>query len=400
MGETRAKKTSKRSLKAQNESNGKSSIADMSRPHQSLVKMSRQTSLSSLRPSVIMKDAESFGDRRLTEAREVEGRGVGLFAVRTIPRGTLVLAEIPSIRVTGIEEADDGNAEILFQQKFETMPKADRKHFLKLHDSQKANFSRVRSIYHTNCYNLARPRSELGGSCMGLQASRINHSCAGVNVQFSFLERIPPRLLQRLSNQHEAESEGVDDAGKRGVMLFYAVKKIQRGHEILSNYESAYLTSQQRQIIMQFHYGFTCDCKACMPGNNPYWMKSDARRRELTQCRTELISLETSWRAGHCNSAPHAFSGAQLDKRSPKTLDMSCQSGAMIVLLRIVELLELEGLVGIDLVNAYHKLVKWSRRGGEKDNVEAEKWARLEKEAIVAVFGPYSSRSHDVVVEP
>lgn len=232
----------------------------------------------------------SIYDPSRIEVRLTPNKGFALYAASTIPQGHIVLAEIPLIRLTTEDESKELQAEEILLERFNYLSESKRKAFKKLHDTRKDGFSRLRSIYHSNCYNLDGPRSVHGGSCIGLKASRINHACVP-NVQFSFQEVVPEGLL----DECETKDNDVSDNGRRavssGVMIFLALKKITRGREIVSNYESIYATRKQRQFQLQIHYGFRCDCEVCV-ANEEYGVKDDMKRLEMMRLRRKVNSVE------------------------------------------------------------------------------------------------------------
>lgn len=314
MGQTREKKASKRALKAKisvnaisdiarqfeslhlllpdDKASGKSIAIDSS-VHLAPPVLSSKSSRSSLRSSAISvfsiskNEAQSY-DPSLVEVRNTVDRGFALFATSRIPRGKLVLAEIPVLRLTSQDEENEAAVDQILSNKFDRLPKTFQKDFKKLHDAKKAGFSRLKSVYHSNCYNLEAPRSKDGGSCVGFIASRINHSCIP-NVQFSFSEIIPEHIFD--SQSGTSMRNGAEANSENGVMLFHALKTIPRGKEIVSNYETVYATASQRQLQLQMHYGFRCRCEACVALTD-FWTKSDERRREMMNHRNELKRME------------------------------------------------------------------------------------------------------------
>lgn len=429
MGQTREKKPSKRSLKAQQPraKTGKASAttgqASASTTHDQdnspLVDASDHFSLVEFQNKPLRSGRQLSGTptseidpataQSSVEICKVAGKGFGLFAAFTIAKGALVLAEVPVIRLTKDEETDQSQAEELIQSKYELLDKVERKQYRRLHDAKKDGFSELRSIYHTNCYNLAGSRSERGGSCVGIKASRINHSCIP-NVQFSFLEMVPEGLIPFINESEELASEAARHpyAGEsKGVMLFYAIKKIQKGHEIVSNYESIYYTAQQRKTRLQLFYGFTCDCRACTDSENAFWSRSDDRRRGMIRLKREVADFEHEWRRNRAEREPHTpASGGQFDDAEVQVSEAlsnvslkvrAAQSDVSVitsVLERLLELLDQEGLGGIELVDTYHRLWKWSSRSYEPS--KAKKWVELERDAARVAFGSYSARLKDI----
>jgi len=332
-------------------------------------------------------------DPSLVTIKATPERGLGLFAAHRIREGALVLAEVPTLRFVGDEEADEEFDQRL-RQRYNGLPRESRNSCLKLHNSKKAGFSKLKSIYFSNCYNLEPPRSVHGGSCVGITASRINHSCVP-NVQFSFEEEAPTWLFQSLdydSSGSEVTASGITHsdtaASPLGVMLFHAIKDIQAGKEIVSNYESAYLLAASRQLKQQMYYGFICDCQACVGLNvgNQHWSYSDDRRRAMIMCRRRVDQAEGEWQSeGRCLGSSHQ----KLEGGG------GTECGQVIATLeRLADLLGKEGLRGVELANTYKELAKWSQRAGDHD--AAKKWCLHERNTSIIAFGAWSRRVEEV----
>lgn len=275
--------------------------------------------------------------------RHTPNKGFAVFATRRILPGTLVLAETPVIRISGAEEAaGDTQADSALYSAFSELPRAQQKEFRTLHDTQKAGFTQTKSIYFSNCYNLS-VRSSEGGSCIGLKASRMNHSCVP-NVQFSFSDSL-------------------------GQMLFYAIRPIARGKEVLSTYDTVFETRAQRQRKQVMYYGFRCDCEACVPMNE-FWEKSDERRAELVMLRKEVKKAEKRWEEGEMNIG--------------KT------TGVLADLKRMESLMIKESLMGDCLANVYKSLAKWASRAGRE--VEELEWKTKQRDVWINCGGRGSAR--------
>lgn len=350
MGQTREKKPSKRSLKAE----AAVEPASQSLSSSSLLP-SPSLSLSLSRPtSLAPAEDETIYDPSLVEVRHTETKGYALFATRRIPAGTLILQETPLIRLTRNDEEIELNTEHILAQRHRDLPKDVQRQYTKLHDSQKSDFSKIKSIYFSNCYNLTGDRSVYGGSCIGAIASRINHSCVP-NVQFSF-----------------QESGDLSGSRAAGLMRFYAVKAIAKDREVTSNYESIFLTAVQRRGRLQMYYGFQCDCEACSGSvlGHGFWASSDDRRREMIRLKHEIESA-----------------GKQRDQDEVE--------GVIAALQRMEVLLVKEGLWGDPLARVYADLARWCIVANRRD--EAVKWLSSEQRVCVMCFGTHSRRARDVV---
>lgn len=397
MGETRAKKPSNRALKGKKKAD-RASSANEEPPSISVASFSsstetRQTadsdnylsptSLSSKtsRTSLLSSNSSAtrYGSHQLedydpsrVEIRSTHHKGFALFATSLIRQGQIVLAEIPVVRFTTFDESEKLAADDVLREKFKSLSKASLKAFKNLHDSKKDGFSRLRSIYHSNCYNLEGSRSVHGGSCVGLKASRINHSCIP-NVQFSFEETAPQTLLERFKiNEGIAYEQGESDL-HAGIMIFYALRNIPRGTEIVSNYETIYATRKQRQFQLQMHYGFQCDCDACVPCTD-HWADDDHRRLEMIKLRQKIDATQrhvvvtkgvlangADADLYHIKQIRHADSTQDtVEHLAPLSTD--CCQDMVQVLRRLETLLKNSKLVGIEQEKIQQELVVWEDR--------------------------------------
>lgn len=400
MGETRAKKLSNRALKANrskdsasratgeppitltkpsdNDIHGTSSTSDASTylmppslssrtSHSSLVSSSSTSSWSR------KHEVESYDPSRI-EVQPTPNKGYALFAASRIPKGAIVLAEIPIIRLTAKDESRKLAAEEVLRKKFDNLPKTFQKDFKKLHDAKKDGFSQLRSIYHSNCYNLDGSRSTYGGSCIGITASRINHSCIP-NVQFFFEEVVPENLFE---NTRDTNSDTLTDNKYDptvGVIVFRALRSIPRGKEIVSNYETIYATRTQRQLQLQMHYGFRCDCDACN-ATTGFWASSDDRRREMIKYRQQVDAVENSFviekeamPSGLVVDVYYQKEKRITGEASEMTdglvpLSVNCCEETARMLHELEKLLFKEGLLGIELQRVKQEQAVWTKRAG------------------------------------
>jgi hypothetical protein len=348
-------------------------------------------------------------------------KGYGLVAATRIPPGTLVLEEEPVIRLTEEEEEEEedrSQVEDLIQARLQSLSATIKKNFKHLHDTDKAGFTVERSIYYSNCYNLSAFRSRHGGSCLGLKAARINHSCIP-NVQFSFVESdlSHPTALQN-SLSIPFASEDMTDANpntwsQKGLMRFHAIRAIRRGEEILSNYDSAYLTARERRLSQQSYYGFQCDCRACSETDGG--AKSNDNRTKMIQYRRAVREAEMKWRAGAVGRNPatetdydtknrgwdrmaglseeqqrlNAMGNAvdiKSSTRHTSNYKMKDEIPAIIdTLQNLARILRDEKLFGIELADTYNKLAKWSERADDLEGVKT--WLKTERETCLIAFG-------------
>jgi len=354
-------------------------------------------------------------DASLIEVRHTPDKGYALFTSRRIPAGTLILAEAPIIRLTAAEESSPSiSVEDILAQRFQALPKSCQKTYLKLHDSEKASFSRIKSIYFSNCYDLGKldTGSAYGGSAIGLLASRINHSCIP-NVQFSFADTVPSHLSHLVS---DIDQRDASNGPRPGLMLFHTLRTLPANRELSSNYESIYLTTAQRQVKQQMYYGFRCVCEACT-GETDFWAKSDERRIEMIRLKAQVDKAERRWRRFEGKShvvslddkndeqqptsgdTNHPFSENEPGTITP-VLDLvpitkdEMLSTLLPALEKLAHLLVKEGLLGMELAHVYKRLAVWSLRAN--DPTGAATWATKERSVCVIAFGEGSWRVEEV----
>ncbi|KAI5370079.1 Putative SET domain-containing protein [Septoria linicola] len=190
-----------------------------------------------------------------------EGRGLGLFATRTIQAFSEILSEAPTILLGPTDDLPQLYAQFLalrepgsdaFQQKYlalsyNEVPERDARLREKLgergFDPRGIDeMVKVASIMQTNAFNVDVGDGS-GRNHRGLFANvaRINHSCAP-NAHVCFYQ-----------------SESTDVSGR---MVVHALRDLQAGEEVLIAYFSILLPRSERQSKAR-KWGFTCQCSAC-----------------------------------------------------------------------------------------------------------------------------------------
>lgn len=204
----------------------------------------------------------------LYKVKAVEGKGLGVFAVRDLKRGTRIMCERPLIHLLKGNLMD-------VPVEFSKLTGHEQALYLSLHcrpldarDAARTNSVRtqeglrpsaaapsieerlkIMAIYETNTFEAGE------GSVICAEASRINHSC--------------------LPNVHHCWNNSI------GRETVHAVKDIAAGEEILTTYIQIcrYLAERNKQLSQ---YGFTCDCPAC-DESAAFGSASDKRRKRLFQ---------------------------------------------------------------------------------------------------------------------
>ena len=345
----------------------------------------------------IPNNASGEPEACLVEVRSTSGRGLGLFATSKIFAGTILFSEPPLIRLTARDEGEGStaNGEELKEQALrrchKALPVELRKSFRSLHDTQKPGFSKEKSIYYSNCYDLSW-RSRRGGSAIGLMSSRINHSCCSPNAIMSFVDA------------ENLDSNGSDMEAREEVMVWHAIKDIPRGKEVLSNYISVYQLAAQRCNELRMHYKFDCDCAACK--QEGYWANSDTRRRQMISYGRQVKQSEEALTR---IKAEFPCKGAEADEHtvdSPATerandtlylrsaaakLEIECATSNLE---KLADLLVKEGLQGNELAIVYKNLTKWSMRSGHLRAGSA--WKEKHRQVCITCFGASSQRVKEI----
>ena len=198
--------------------------------------------------------------------RQILGKGRGVFATMAIPRGACLVAEEVLFSVDDVQEPLSRYNRVTIKRGASDFP-----HFQTL--VSKADPPSDESRFETNNFQMGKDRR--GGQTCGIffQASRFNHSCVP-NAYFAW----NPEL-----------NNG------QGQLTVYAIQDIYPSQEILINYrtEDCYKLKDARQAELNNHYGFICDCPACLrqPGHQ-FGAKSDERRGRMQTLQTKI---ERNW---------------------------------------------------------------------------------------------------------
>ncbi|KAG6292108.1 hypothetical protein E4U09_003566 [Claviceps aff. purpurea] len=186
--------------------------------------------------------------------RDIPGKGKGLVATRTIPKGTRILSEQPLIAVPfGKSEKWRGK---FITQKVKALKKKQRDAFLSMPNEFRFidTTTRYIGIFETNSLPAD---DELGKkNAIFPEALLINHDCD--------------------DNAVKMWNENI----KRHTV--HAMRDIHAGEEITLSYEPYYNNRQTRQKSLRENFGFTCFCRACSLPDE----QSEERDRKLDQIRS------------------------------------------------------------------------------------------------------------------
>lgn len=220
------------------------------------------------------------------------GKGLGMFAAANIRKGTRILEEKPFFCLAKSPEWSGSEAYVL-----DEIPKAygrlsvgDREKYMSLSCPERHDCSVLVGIYEANCYEMG------SGTCICLDASRINHSCIP-NAHFSWNTNIERETL-------------------------HAVKDIFKGEEITISYCPTIRTLSQRKKSLESYF-FTCRCPAC---------RTDQKYGTMSQIRRlQMLNLD------------HKIADFQNDPVAAR--EEYGERDEELAILRLVKLMDKEGLV-------------------------------------------------------
>jgi hypothetical protein len=260
--------------------------------------------------------------------RPSEGKGLGVFATKLIPRGTQIIVEQPLISVAVPEMVAGQGFKIMdmlsdLETEFQILSPEQQAEFLQLHDFRfpsEDKQSRLLTIFRSNAYNT-------GDQNVGLfpKIARINHSC--------------------MPNSGNWWSE------KQGRRVIYAAVDIQTDEEITVSYIPLLKKSSERQKRLG-QYGFTCDCPVCQS-------QSEEGDRRRTRIASLLETLEQK-----------VYHPSKNSVANEKSMDKA---------ISLIQMIEDEGLTDY-LTRAFKLAALFSKRGGHLE--DAERWARKELDIL------------------
>ncbi len=202
------------------------------------------------------------------------GKGLGMFATKDIEKGTRILAEEPFFSLTErpVVSLSDPYTPKDISEAFDRLPAKDKRKYMGLHCPERPGCSIILSIYEANCFEME------SGTCICLDASRINHSCVP-NAHYSWNSNIKRETL-------------------------HAVKDIREGEEITVSYCPPFRTLEERKCDLE-PYVFDCHCPACQPYTS-FGISSQSRRQQMFDLDQEIADYQTDPPAaraeyGHCD---------------------------------------------------------------------------------------------------
>ncbi|KAF2275738.1 SET domain-containing protein [Westerdykella ornata] len=230
---------------------------------------------------ILKEETPKAPENPFYEIRPVPGKGYGCFAIKNIKRGTRILADDPLLVVPIAEyfETDIKEEFAKLSPKDQALyftlhsahgqdPKNWPKHIhptvegrerCRIEEQHKARTGKeptLISIFQTNCMEMD------GGAAVFPNAARFNHSC-NPNACFSWNPAIRKETI-------------------------HAIRDIKKDEQITLSYCDITHDKATRRWELK-HYGFICDCPACV-GDDPqsFAGKSETRRYRLMELEQEF----------------------------------------------------------------------------------------------------------------
>ncbi|KAE9962293.1 hypothetical protein BLS_000565 [Venturia inaequalis] len=213
------------------------------------------------------------------EIRQTPDKGISIFAKAPIPRGTLILAEKPLMRITQAhymaEHVDEAVEKLTAKDKKKywslssahgqdrsrypsrihpDVPEHEKSRIRQQHEARTGSSPTAFSIFMTNAMECHT------GAAIFEIAARFNHSC------------IPNAFFSWNTTTNEER--------------IYASHAIEAGEEITLSYVDPFYEPLQRKWELQ-HYGFACGCLACVNLDDEESFGANSRER-----RFRLAGLE------------------------------------------------------------------------------------------------------------
>jgi hypothetical protein len=253
----------------------------------------------------------------LFELRRAQGKGLGLFAARSIPRETRIIEESPllamprrecqELTATGLSDAlrglnreQQGKFLELHRNRDALVERLSNQQPQLLIDLIRGNLVDAAAVFVANCVEIPEVHTNRAG--VFEHYSRINHACN--------------------PNVHNAYNSIL------GKLTVHAIQQINKGEEILTSYvDGTSSTRQQRQQVLS-NWDFDCGCRTC---TGPEAAASDASRRRIYDMYQQL-----------------AFYAAG-QKPAPEFLVLSDSQAALEVAEELLELHKSEGITDLSL---------------------------------------------------
>lgn len=305
-------------------------------------------------------------DSRWYDVRPSADKGLGAFASKDIPSGTLILAEPYTIILT-IDQLSISEADI--ETVLPTLSPSQREAFLALSDPPLQYSSK---LVRTFLGNSIQPSALPGSTCLCLKVARFNHSCLP-NAEASW---------NSFTNTFD----------------LYAIREIKADEEIMWSYitGSSCMPRSYRQFLQFMNWRFQCGCDACRPRTEEDGRRSDARRERMYLLRKKLHDFEIgrlgmgsveqrgipldTWKSGELERVLATLWRPPLELSDDlKDADIQSEVTAWEELTKLM--LE-EGLTGKELAITYLNLVETALKQARMSSDELIRTNEWAKEAI------------------
>ncbi|CZT25065.1 uncharacterized protein RCC_10793 [Ramularia collo-cygni] len=293
-------------------------------------------------------------------------KGLGMAAAKDIKRGTRIISEEPLLIINTNKEVDKHLLQAFFRLsptqhdqlaelsdcKQNKCPKALTVFINELEKHHQysgryltaaaQDFAKMHTIFYANAVMLG-PDAQFG---IGISPtySRLNHSCTP-NVQHSYNATL-------------------------GREVVHAIKDIPKGEELVTAYVSLQRPTSLRVDEVVKKWGFECKCETCCGADQ---LASERRRQRLYEIDQGFAFLKEP--VDH-----RIYATASLHGMIPKTDGVALRWAE-----ESVELLKIEGLVGMDMAKAYRECSNYSLREGQLEKATA--YARKELDIQITCLG-------------
>ncbi|KAI1503458.1 hypothetical protein F5X99DRAFT_417223 [Biscogniauxia marginata] len=198
----------------------------------------------------------SFSERPPYEIKDIEGKGLGVVANRSIHRGEVIMTRYPVIlRMIDTMPWKHQDVLKLLHRAGIQLPTKEKAGMMSLANSKGGYI--VDDIMNTNSFGVLLDGIDHQG--LYLDVSRINHACK-------------PNLFSRFSSTTLAME----------VVAYYEIKE---GEELTFSYTPLNLLSEQRQALIR-EWGFNCTCSLC--ASHQDLVVSDRRQASIQRLLEEL----------------------------------------------------------------------------------------------------------------
>ncbi|KAF8526513.1 hypothetical protein BU17DRAFT_40324 [Hysterangium stoloniferum] len=170
-------------------------------------------------------------------SQSIPGRGVGLFATRTLHRGDKIFSHTPLLIVhrTTFSTLEDSVRFEMQNRAVDLLPDPSRELYLELYGQFGGD--RVNDILFTNSFQVYFGEDGVEHNAILPEAARTNHDCRP-NAHYYFDENTLTHHV-------------------------VASRTIHTGEELSLSYTDMMLPRAERQAAIQFSWGFECTCSLC-----------------------------------------------------------------------------------------------------------------------------------------